>query len=93
MLKATARGGKRIAQVVMKVLLLVTLALSCGTAVRAQSHPRRTNPSSWMQESRCSKRRVRPPRFTGQPKTLPMTSTKYSEPGRRSSPGKKMLER
>ena len=39
MLKATARGGKRIAQVAMKVLLLVTLVLSCGTAVRAQSHP------------------------------------------------------
>jgi hypothetical protein len=39
MLKATARGGKRIAQVAIKVLLLVTLVLSCGTAVRAQSHP------------------------------------------------------
>ena len=44
MLKATARGGKRIAQVVMKVLLLVTLVLSCGPAVRAQSHPAQDQP-------------------------------------------------
>ena len=44
MLKATARGGKRIAQVAMKVLLLVTLVLSCGTAVRAQSHPAQDQP-------------------------------------------------
>jgi hypothetical protein len=44
MLKATARGGKRIAQVAMKVLLLVTLALSCARAVRAQSHPRQNQP-------------------------------------------------
>jgi hypothetical protein len=44
MLKATARGGKRIAQVAMKVLLLMTLALSCARAVRAQSHPMQNQP-------------------------------------------------